>query len=377
MIIGVPRESAEGEKRVALSPESVPRLIDLEVHVQKGAGDASGFPDASYEALGASISPDSDTVFSQSDVILKVQPPSISEARSFRPGMTLVSFLFPLSNLGVVGELSKRKVTALAMELMPRISRAQPMDALSSQSTVSGYKGVLLAADALPKLFPMLMTAAGTIAPAKVLVLGAGVAGLQAIATARRLGALVEAYDVRPEAKEQIESLGGRFVGIPIDTRDSQTKGGYARAQSEEFYAKQQALLQRHIQEADAVITTALVPGKKAPLLVSEEAVKGMRLGSVVVDLAAEQGGNCALTVPGRTIVKHGVTIVGPTNVPSSVAHQASQLYSRNVSSFLVSILKDGTLDTDSRDELVTGTLVLKEGVIVHEPTRAAIEGSR
>ena len=377
MIIGVPRESAEGEKRVALSPESVPRLIGLEVHVQKGAGDASGFPDASYEVLGASISPDSDTVFSQSDVILKVHPPSISEAQSFRPGTTLVSFLFPLSNLGVVGELSKRKVTALAMELMPRISRAQPMDALSSQSTVSGYKGVLLAADALPKLFPMLMTAAGTIAPAKVLVLGAGVAGLQAIATARRLGALVEAYDVRPEAKEQIESLGGRFVGIPIDARDSQTKGGYARAQSEEFYAKQQALLQRHIQEADAVITTALVPGKKAPLLVSEEAVKGMRLGSVVVDLAAEQGGNCALTVPGRTIVKHGVTIVGPTNVPSSMAHQASQLYSRNVSSFLVSILKDGTLDTGSRDELVTGTLVLKEGVIVHEPTRAAIEGSR
>jgi NAD(P) transhydrogenase subunit alpha len=275
-----------------------------------------------------------------------------------------------------VKQLVDREATAFAMELMPRISRAQSMDALSSQSLVAGYKAVLIAADSLPKLFPLLMTAAGTIAPAKVFVLGAGVAGLEAIATARRLGAVVEAYDVRPTVKEQIQSLGAKFVELPIEAKDAQTAGGYAKAQSEDFYLKQQELLANHEEQSDVVITTALVPGSKAPILVTEDAVKRMRPGSVIVDLAAEQGGNCALTEAGKTVVKYGVTIHGPLNLPSSMAPQASQLYSRNVTSFVLSILKEEKLSLDTADELVRGTLVVKAGKVVHEPTRLALEGT-
>jgi len=261
------------------------------------------------------------------------------------------------------------------MELIPRISRSQSMDALSSQATLSGYKAVLLAADSLPKLFPLLMTAAGTISPAKVFVMGAGVAGLQAIAVSRRLGAVVEAYDVRPAVKEQVASLGAKFVEVPLEAKDAQTAGGYAKAQSEEFYKKQQELLAEHTGQSDVVITTALVPGQRAPILVSEEAVKRMRPGSVIVDIAAEQGGNCALTEPGKTVVKYGVTILGPLNLPSSMAPQASQLYSKNLISFCGALLKDGKLNVDLKDEVIRGTLVVSNGEVLHEATKKALSG--
>jgi H+-translocating NAD(P) transhydrogenase subunit alpha len=373
--VGVTKESGEGEKRVALVPESISRLGGLSVLIESGAGAEAGVPDSQYESRGASIQQDAKSVYSAADVILKVQPPTPSEAGLVREGAAVVSFLYPSSNLETVRVLSARKATAFAMELIPRISRAQPMDALSSQSTIAGYKAVLLAADTLPKLFPMMITAAGTIAPARVFVLGAGVAGLQAIATAHRLGALVEAYDVRPAVKEQIESLGARFVELPLASADAQSAGGYAKAQSEEFYNRQQQLLADHAKASDAVITTALVPGKRAPILITEDAVKGMRPGSVIVDLAAEQGGNCALTEPGKTVTKHGVSILGPLNVPSMMAPEASQLYSRNVVSFLLAALKDGKVSTDTADELVRGPLVLRAGEVVHEPTRIALAG--
>jgi NAD(P) transhydrogenase subunit alpha len=278
-----------------------------------------------------------------------------------------------LTNLETIQILAARRVNALAMNLIPRSSRAQSMDALSSQAIISGYKAVLLGADSLPRLFPMLMTAAGTIPPAKVFVIGAGVAGLQAIAVARRLGAMVEAYDVRPAAKEEIKSLGATFVELPIESKEEQAAGGYAKIQSEEFYRKQQELLAEHAQVSDIVITTALVPGRRAPILVSEDAVKKMRLGSVIVDLAAEQGGNCILTEPGKSVVKYGITIHGLLNLPSTMAPQASQLYSRNITSFLLTILKDGTLNIDRKDDLIHEPLVIFDGEIVHEPTKAAI----
>jgi len=374
MIIGVPKETVAGEKRVALVPEALTRLKGLETRVESGAGEAAGFPDPDYSRSGASISRDSQSLYREADTILKVQPPSLPEAGLFRRTSTLVCFLYPLSNLPTLRKLASLGVTAFAMDQMPRISRAQSMDALSSQATLSGYKAVLLAAETLPKFFPMLMTAAGTVAPARVLVLGAGVAGLQAIATARRLGAVVEAYDVRPAVKEQIESLGARFVELPLETKDSETAGGYAKAQSDEFYRKQQKLLSERAAASDVVIATALVPGKKAPVLISEEAVRGMRPGSVIVDLAAEQGGNCALTEPGRTAVRNGVTILGPLNLPSSMAPQASQLYSRNIINFLAEIVKDGALRLDTNDEVVRGAMILREGQVVNEQVRTAME---
>jgi len=302
-----------------------------------------------------------------------VQPPNPVEAGRLKEGSTLISFLYPLANLESIRKLGARKVTAFAMELIPRISRAQSMDALSSQANVSGYKAVLIAADTLPKLFPMMMTAAGTISPAKVFVMGAGVAGLQAIATARRLGAVVEAYDVRPIVKEQIMSLGAKFVEVAVEAKDAQTAGGYAKAQSEDFYKKQQELLADHAGISDVIITTALVPGQKAPILVSEDAVKRMRPGSVIVDLAAEQGGNCALTDPGKTVVKYGVTIHGPFNVPSSMAPQSSQLYARNITSFVSAIFKQGQITIDMKDDLIKGPLVINAGEVVHEPTKNAL----
>jgi len=374
LIIGVPRETAEGERRVALVPESIRRLSGSTVLVEKSAGDKAGFPDSAYADAGASIADDASSLYSKSDLIVKVQPPTVAEASSMKQGAALVSFLFPLSNLDAVRKLAERGATAFAMELMPRISRAQSMDALSSQSTISGYKSVLMAAYALPKLFPMMMTAAGTITPARLFVLGAGVAGLEAIATAHRLGAVVEGYDVRPAVKEQVESLGAKFVELPLEAQNAQTAGGYAGAQSEEFYRKQQEMLAEHAKASDVVITTALVPGKRAPTLVSEDAVKGMRPGSVVVDLAAEQGGNCTLTEPGKTVVKYGVTIMGPLNLPSSIAPQASQLYSRNVTSFLATMMKDGALRPNAADDLVKGTMVVDQGRVVHEATRQALE---
>jgi len=374
LIIGVPKETAAGERRVSLVPETVVKFSGFQVLLEAGAGEDSGYPDSAYKEKGAMVAPNADKLFEQSDVISKVQPPSLVEANLFGEGKTLISFLYPLSNLEAVRKLSERKATVFAMELMPRISRAQSMDALSSQATVSGYKAVLLAADSLPKLFPMLMTAAGTIPPAKVFVVGVGVAGLQAIATAKRLGAVVEAYDVRPTVKEQVMSLGAKFVEIPVEAKDAQTSGGYAKAQSEEFYKKQQEFLAERAHASDAVITTALVPGQRAPILISEDAVKGMRPGSIVIDLAAEQGGNCALTEPGKTVVKYGVNIQGPLNLPSTMAPQASQLYSRNISTFLLAILKDGKLNVDTKDDLIRGPLVINRGEIVHETARNALE---
>jgi len=373
MIAGIPKETASGEKRVAITPDAISKLKDFSILVEHSAGEAANLPDSAYMEKGAAIAPDSDSLYSQADIVFKVQPPNPAEAGRLKEGSTLISFLYPLANLESIRKLAARKVTAFAMELIPRISRAQSMDALSSQANVSGYKAVLIAADTLPKLFPMMMTAAGTISPAKVFVMGAGVAGLQAIATARRLGAVVEAYDVRPIVKEQIMSLGAKFVEVAVEAKDAQTAGGYAKAQSEDFYKKQQELLADHAGMSDVIITTALVPGQKAPILVSEDAVKRMRAGSVIVDLAAEQGGNCALTDPGKTVVRYGVTIHGPFNVPSSMAPQSSQLYARNITSFISAIFKQGQITIDMKDDLIKGPLVINGGEIVHEPTKNAL----
>ncbi len=376
MNVGVPKETAEGENRVALVPDSASRFSGVKVHVQAGAGDGAGFADAEYEAAGAAVETDARSLYGVSDLVVKVQPLTADEAGLLKRGASTVSFLYPVAHLDTVKALMGKAATSFAMELMPRISRAQSMDALSSQALVAGYKSVLIAAESLPKLFPMLMTAAGTIAPARVFVLGAGVAGLEAIATARRLGAVVEAYDVRAAVKEQIESLGAKFVELPIEAKDAQTAGGYAKAQTDDFYRRQQELLASHAAQSDVVITTALVPGSRAPMLISEDAVRRMKKGSVVVDLAAEQGGNCALTEPGRTVVKHGVTIHGPLNLPSSMAPQASQLYARNISAFLLPMLKDGALNFDPKDDLVRGTIVVQAGKVVHEPTTKALGGA-
>jgi NAD(P) transhydrogenase subunit alpha len=330
--------------------------------------------DPSYQEKGATLKPD---IYPESDILLKVQPPTPSEARRIKEGSCYIGFLQPYGNPEVIRILADRKISAFSMELMPRISRAQPMDALSAMSTVAGYKAVLIAAGHLPKFFPLLMTAAGTLAAARVLILGAGVAGLQAIGTARRLGAIVEAYDTRPVVKEQVESLGGRFVDLGLEAKDAQDKGGYAKAQSEDFYRRQQEALGRVMANCDAVITTALIPGKRAPVLITEEAVKGMRPGSVIVDLAAEAGGNCALTESGKEVVKHGVTISGLLNLPSTMPYHASMMYARNVTSFLLHLVKEGKVNIDLADELTRGPLVTREGEIVNEAVKGALAGAK
>jgi NAD(P) transhydrogenase subunit alpha len=372
MIVGIPRETAAGERRVALVPDLVARLTGagLEVAVEPGAGMQAGFPDEAYTEKGARLDPDA---LARADVVLKVQPPTAGEIARLKEGATLVGLLQPYGNAAILEALAARRVTAFSMELLPRITRAQPMDALSAMSTVSGYKAVLIAAERLPKFFPLLMTAAGTLTPARVFVIGAGVAGLQAIGTARRLGAVVEAYDTRPAVKEQVESLGAKFAELALETADAQDKGGYARAQSEDFYRKQREFMGRCVSAADVVITTALVPGQKAPTLVTEDMVKAMRPGSVIVDLAAEQGGNCAVTEPGREAVKHGVLVVGPLNLPSSVPFHSSQMYARNVTSFLAHLVKDGQVQLDLADELTKGPLVTHQGEIVHEAVKASM----
>jgi NAD(P) transhydrogenase subunit alpha len=374
MIVSVPKETAPGERRVALVPDLVPKLVKagLEVVVQSGAGEGAEFLDAAYREQGAHLEPE---VLARADILLKVQPPTAAEAVTLKEGATLIGFLQPYTNAAGIQALAARRVTAFAMELMPRITRAQSMDVLSAMSTVAGYKAVLIAASHLPKFFPLLMTAAGTITPARVFVIGAGVAGLQAIGTARRLGAVVEAYDTRPVVKEQVESLGAKFIELGLETKDAEARTGYARAQSEEFYQQQRELMLKCVAAADVVITTALVPGKRAPVLITEEMVQAMRPGSVVVDLAAEQGGNCALTEPGRDVVKHGVTLSGPTNLPSTVPFHASQMYSRTVTNYLLHLLKDGKPRLDLDDELTRGPLVTHEGAVVHEVVKAAIAG--
>jgi NAD(P) transhydrogenase subunit alpha len=372
MIVGVPRETVAGERRVALVPDLVPKLLKagVEVIVQSGAGVEAGFPDAAYQEKGARLEPE---VLSRADILLKVQPPTDTEIASLKEGATLIGFLQPYTNGAGISALAGRKVTVFAMELMPRITRAQPMDALSAMSTASGYQAVLMAASRLPKFFPLLMTAAGTVTPARVFIIGAGVAGLQAIGTAKRLGAVVEAYDTRPVVKEQVESLGGKFVELGLETKDAEAKTGYARAQSEEFYQRQQQMMAQYVSAADVVIPTALVPGKRAPILITEEMVRGMRPGSVIVDVAAEQGGNCALTKPGQEVVHQGVLILGPLNLPSTLAYHTSQMYSRTVTNYLTHLLKEGRVHLDLADELTRGPLVTHQGEIVHEVAKQTV----
>jgi proton-translocating NAD(P)+ transhydrogenase subunit alpha len=360
MRVVVPRETAPGERRVALVPDAVGRLVAVgfEVAVEGGAGSAAGFPDESYVEAGAAVV-DGTTMLERADGVVRVGRPSPDEVEALAPGTVLVGFLAPLTDPDGIDRLTRRGVVAFAMESIPRITRAQAMDALSSQSTVAGYKAAVLAADRLPKLFPLLMTAAGTIAPAKVLVLGAGVAGLQAIATARRLGAVVSAFDVRPAVQEQVESLGATF--LDLDVRGEETEGGYARELSPEEQARQQAALEERIPGFDAVITTALVPGRAAPRLIPAAAVRGMRPGSVIVDLAAEAGGNCELTAPGEIVERDGVTIVGLTNLASLMAADASRLYARNVSALLLHLAPGGELTLDFDDEITAGACVTRQ----------------
>jgi NAD(P) transhydrogenase subunit alpha len=356
--VGVPKETAQGERRVALVPEAIRRLpAGVEVVLERGAGAEAGFPDEAYSEAGASVVDDA----WDADVVVKVQKPNASEAGRLREGAVLIAFLQPLSDREGVERLGAAGVTAFAMESIPRITRAQSMDALSSQATVAGYKAVVVAAERLPKFFPLLMTAAGTIAPAKVLVLGAGVAGLQAIATARRLGAVVAGFDVRPVVREQVESLGATFLDLGV--RGEETAGGYAAELTPEQQQAQQEALQRAIAEQDVVVTTALVPGRPAPKLITADAVRSMRPGSVVVDLAAETGGNCELTEPGEEVVREGVTIIGPLNLPATMPFHASQLYARNVSALLDHLVADGELRLDWEDEITAGTCVARPGV--------------
>jgi NAD(P) transhydrogenase subunit alpha len=357
MRIGVPRETATGERRVALVPEIVGKLVPagFEVLVQRGAGEAASFPDAAYEEAGARLVDD----WADAEAVVKVQKPSEEEAGRLREGQVLIGFLQPLTDPEGIERLAQLGVVAFAMESIPRITRAQPMDALSSQATVSGYKATLLAAERLPKFFPMLMTAAGTVAPAKVLVLGAGVAGLQAVATARRLGAVVTGFDVRPVVREQIESLGANWLDLGVVGEE--TAGGYAAELTEEQQRQQQEGLEARLPEFDVVITTALIPGRPAPKLIPASAVAAMRPGSVVVDLAAEAGGNCELTEPGEEVVREGVTIVGPTNLPSTMPFHASQLYARNVFALLHHLAPQGTLALDWEDEITAGACVTRK----------------
>ena len=374
MRVGVPRETAPRETRVALIPAGVATLkkAGLEVVVESGAGDAAGFPDAAFREQGAAIGSRAE-VFGSSDILVQVR--ALPPTDALRAGQAIIGFADPLGAPQAVRDFAASGASLLSMELMPRITRAQSMDALSSMATIAGYKGVLLAANALPRMFPMLMTAAGTISAARVFVMGAGVAGLQAISAARRLGAKVEAYDVRPVVKEQVQSLGARFVELPIESADAQDKGGYAKAQDESFYRRQRELLLKVIAANDVVITTALVPGKRAPILVTREMVEAMAPGSVVVDLAAERGGNCELTVPDEIVSHKGVTIIGPSNPPALVPYHASQMYSKNITTFLLHLLgKDGAkqpaLALSSDDEITRETLLTHAGEVVHARVR-------
>jgi NAD(P) transhydrogenase subunit alpha len=377
MLVGVAKETWPEERRVALVPALVPGLLKagLEVVVEAGAGAEAGFPDQEYRAKGAAVGERS--AVGAADVVLQVRslaarpdgpPPGLDLVRA---GQTVIGFLDPLGVPAGVKALNERGASPLAMELIPRITRAQSMDALSSTANIVGYKAVLLAAEALPRMFPMLMTAAGTVASAKAFVVGAGVAGLSAIATARRLGATVEAYDVRPAVKEQVMSLGAKFVELPLETAEGQ--GGYAREMDDAFYRKQRETMARVVAASDVVITAAAVPGRKSPVLVTGEMVDAMRPGSVIVDLAAEQGGNCEATVPGRTVVRAGVTVMGPLNLASTVPYHASQLYAKNVVTLLLSLIKNGALVLDPSDEIVRETLVARDGQILHARVREAL----
>jgi len=365
--VGTPKETAPDELRVALVPDTATRLAaaGLEVSVESGAGANAYIDDESYRKAGVKVAEDAAALFGDADAVLKVQAPSLSEVELLKRDSILVSFLQPATQGDIVKALSARHVTAFSLELLPRISRAQSMDALSSQASAAGYKSVLIAAARLGKFFPMMMTAAGTVAPARVLVMGAGVAGLQAIATARRLGAVVSAYDVRPAVKEEVQSLGATFIELPLEAQEGQ--GGYAREQSEEFLTKQRELIGEHVGKSDVVITTAAVPGRRAPLLVTAAMVKGMRPGSVIVDLAADTGGNVEVTKPGEEIDVDGVVVVGTRNLPATMPLHASQLFARNVANLLLHLVKDGAIKLDFEDEITKGCCVTHAGELVSE----------
>jgi NAD(P) transhydrogenase subunit alpha len=373
--IGAPKETYRDERRVALVPAVLPSLTKAgaEVLVETGAGVRAGFTDQAYVDKGARIIASRAEVFAQADVLVHVRGFGANQAAGrldlplMRRGQAVVGFLDPLGSPGFARELAEKGVTAFAVELMPRIARAQSMDALSSQAMISGYKAVLLAAEQLPRIFPMMMTAAGTLSAARVFVLGAGVAGLQAIATARRLGALVDAYDVRPTVKEQVESVGAKFVELPLETGGAEDKSGYAVIQDESFYNRQRQVLTRVVAASDVVITTAAIPGKKSPVLVTRDMVNGMQRGSVIVDLAAERGGNCEATRPDEIVEINGVTVLGPTNLPATVPYHASQMYAKNVTTFLLHLMKDGQLQLDTQDEITRETMVTRDGQVVHE----------
>jgi H+-translocating NAD(P) transhydrogenase subunit alpha len=364
--IGVPKELKEREKRVALSPDVTKQLITagFSVVIEAGAGLNSFFSDETYKAAGAEIA-DKNSVYAQSDIVLKVNAPSAEEIAMMKRGSTLISFLFAATNSSVIEACERAGITAFSVDAIPRISRAQKMDALSSQANLAGYKSVIMAADTLGKIFPLLMTAAGTLKPAKVIIMGAGVAGLQAIATAKRLGAIVEVSDIRPETKEQVESLGGKFIEVKGD-ESIKIEGGYVKGVSEDFLKKQQELIAKHIKEADIVITTALIPGKKAPRLVTEEMVKSMRMGSVIVDMAVEQGGNVAGSELNKTITKDGVTIIGESNLPSLLPLNASELYAKNISTFLIHLANKDGFKWEMEEEITKGSLIVHNGKAVH-----------
>jgi len=376
LIVGVVKETFPSEKRVAIVPDNVPLFVKagMDIIVEAGAGYEAGFTDDNYREKGAEIVPDRKTVFSKSEVITQVRglganpDKGKSDLELLDANHTLISSFEPLTAVNEVKAMADRGigVKSFAMELMPRITRAQSMDTLSSMATIAGYKAVLMAAEKLPKMFPMMMTAAGTISPAHVFVVGAGVAGLQAIASAKRMGAIVKAYDVRPAVKEQVESLGGIFVEMEVDAQDSEDKGGYAKEMNEEFYRKQRELMTTVVADSDVVITTAAIPGKKSPVLVTEDMVNKMRPGSVMIDLAAERGGNCELTKLDETIFHNGVYIIGPGNIPATVPFHASQMYSKNLFTFLKHLVKDGQLNLDENDEIVRDTLMTKDGQVVN-----------
>jgi NAD(P) transhydrogenase subunit alpha len=378
VIVGVPKESYPGERRVALVPVAIPNLVKagLEVIVEASAGAPAGYPDAAYVDKGAKIVPDRAAVFGSADTVVQVLCYGSNDVTGkadlplMRRGQALIGFLRPMGSAEVIQEIAQAGVTAFSVELMPRTTRAQSMDALSSMGTICGYKAALLAAETSPRIFPMMTTAAGTITPARVFVIGAGVAGLQAISTARRLGAVASAYDMRPAAKEQVQSLGGRFVELPIEAQNAQDARGYGTAQDETFYARQRELLTRVVAESDVVITAAVIPGKKSPVLITADMVKGMAPGSVIVDLAAERGGNCELTRTGETVEVGGVTIIGAINLATSVPYHASQMYARNITTFLLYMVKDGKLQLNLQDEIIRETMITNGGEVVNARVR-------
>ena len=388
MIVGIVKESFPGEARVAMVPALIPQLAKagMEVVIESGAGDAAGFLDDEYSAKGAKVVSGRAEVFQKADLIAQVralganQDKGRADLELIRDGQAIVGMCEPLTQHESNKLLAEKGATLFSMEMMPRITRAQSMDVLSSMATIAGYKAVLLAANELPKMFPMMMTAAGTIAPARVFVVGAGVAGLQAIASAKKNGAIVEAYDVRPAVKEQVESLGGKFVELELETDTAEDAGGYAKELGEDFYKKQREMMLSVVAASDVVITTAAIPGKKAPILVTEEMVKGMHPGSVVVDLAAERGGNCELTKSGETVVAYGVRILGPENIPATIPYHASQMYAKNVATFLIHLVDEGNLKIDLEDEITEGTLITQGGKVVNkrilEAMGASSEGS-